>query len=166
MCGTLVGGPVPRAAGWGEGDPLGRSIIFVFPLVLRSPLLYDDHMENNVQRLLVTVLVASLTTSCATKQLWKATDPDRSVILPESQVSEAELQERGAPYLKDDHGMYHIGKTGPERFGDHALRFALTPAALAVDLAPYAGLLLLGYLPIEVVDNTNRDFPFEYQSRP
>lgn len=124
-------------------------------------------MKGNAPLLLVTVLVASLATSCATRQLWKATDPEETVILPESQVSEVELQESGAPYLKDDYGMYHIGKTGPERLGDHALRFALTPAALAVDFAPYAGLILLGFLPIEVVGNsTPLDSPFEYQTRP
>ena len=106
-------------------------------------------MRTNAPVILVAALVAGLATSCATKSLWKATDPDAHVLLPAEQVSEAELRDRGVPFLKDDHGLYHLGKTPAQRFGDHALRFALTPAALCVDAAPYAALFVLEGLAIQ-----------------
>ena len=90
---------------------------------------------------LVSALVATLTTSCATQKLWEATNPDALGSIPVGEVSEAELRERGVPYLKDEHGIYHVGKTRMERFEDHALRFAFTPAALCVDAAPYVALI-------------------------
>lgn len=93
----------------------------------------------------VIALVASLTTSCMTQKLWKATDPDAHSSIPQDQITEAELRERGIPYLKDDHGLYIVGKTRRERIGDHVLRAVFTPATMCLDATPVvAGALIAG----------------------
>ena len=103
--------------------------------------------------LLLVALVAGMTSSCATQKLWKATDPDARVSISESDVSEAELQERGVPYRKDPDGTYLVGKSRSERLGDHALRAVFTPAAMCVDAVPYLALIsaqvFLGYPVVE-----------------
>jgi hypothetical protein len=86
-------------------------------------------------------MVAVLASSCTTQKLWDATDPDAQVLVPASQVSEAELRDSGAPYKVDARGNYHVGKTAGQRVGDHALRFMLTPATVVVDVAPVAALV-------------------------
>jgi hypothetical protein len=110
--------------------------------------------------ILVTVLAASLATSCATAHLWRSTNPDAEVLVPESEVSETELQQKGVPYVKDQRGMYHIGKTGMERFENHAVRFMLTPATVVLDVAPVFALIsaevFLNNLALRSGGHTNR----------
>ena len=97
------------------------------------------------QLVVVVALVASLTTSCMTQKLWKATDPDAHTSIPQDQITEAELRERGIPYIKDDHGFYIVGRTRSERIGDHALRAVFTPATMCLDATPYvAAALIMG----------------------
>lgn len=91
------------------------------------------------RRLLATMCAFALTSGCATQALWQATNPEAIVAVPESRVSEAELRESGVPYRKED-GLYYVGKTQSERFGDHALRFVFTPATVCLDVAPVLAL--------------------------
>ena len=88
------------------------------------------------RQLLVSGMVTLLATSCATEALWQATDPAEYVSVPQSEVSEAELRERGVDYRKDDeHGLYYVEKSGLRRLGDYTIRFFATPATVVVDTA-------------------------------
>lgn len=105
-------------------------------------------------RLVLTTVLASMltascaahTSSCATRDFWRATDPDGFVSIPQNEVTEAELQKRGVPYSKEQDGTYRVGKTMSERLGDHALRFVFTPVTVCVDTAPSLTLLALDCL--------------------
>ena len=109
--------------------------------------------------LLVIVGAIALTSGCATQVLWQATNPDAIAAMPEDRVSEAELRERGVAYRKED-GLYYVGKTRSERFGDHALRFVFTPATVCLDVAPVLALAAAqGFLDDLAVKSGGRRSP-------
>ena len=82
-------------------------------------------------------MVAVLTSSCATRALWRATDPLEYVAVPQSEVSESELQKSGVDYRKDDeHGVYYVEKSSLRRLGDYTIRACATPVTVCLDVAP------------------------------
>jgi hypothetical protein len=90
-----------------------------------------------IRRAFAVGMVAVLTSSCATSALWRSTDPSEYVSVPQSEVSESELQESGVSYRKDDSaGVYYVEKTGLRRLGDYAIRGCATPVTVCLDVLP------------------------------
>jgi hypothetical protein len=90
-----------------------------------------------LRQLLLIGTVATWATACVTTSLWKATDPEEYVAIPQSEVSESELQESGLKYRKDDRqGLYYVEKSGLRRLGDYTIRFFATPVTVVLDAAP------------------------------
>ncbi len=111
------------------------------------------------RQLLVLGMIAVLTTSCATKKLWEATDPEEYVSVPQSEVSEAELREQGVNYRKDDeHGVYYVEKSNFRRLGDYTIRFFATPVTVVLDAAP-AIVVIGGVIALESLDTEHGDVP-------
>jgi hypothetical protein len=89
-----------------------------------------------LRRLFALGMVVIMTTSCATSKLWEATDPEEYVSVPQSEVSEAELREKGVDYRKDDaHGVYYVEKSSLRRLGDYSIRFFAAPVTVVLDAA-------------------------------
>jgi hypothetical protein len=61
-----------------------------------------------LRQLLVGAMITLLATSCATKALWQATDPEEHVSVPQSDVTEAELRERGVDYRNRRQALQHL----------------------------------------------------------
>lgn len=100
-------------------------------------------MAKNVAGLFVLGMVAVLTSSCATRALWRATDPLEYVAVPQDEVSESELQESGVSYRKDDeHGLYYVEKSSLRRLGDYSMRACATPVTVCLDVAPVISCIL------------------------
>jgi len=100
-----------------------------------------------LRRLFMLGMVGILATSCVTRSLWKATDPLEYVSVPQNEVSESELQERGVRYRKDDkRGLYYVEKTSLQRFGNYTIRMLATPATVVLDVAPV--IVVIGAIAI------------------
>ncbi len=82
------------------------------------------------------LMAAVLTSSCATKALWRATDPDSYVRVRGDLVTEETLKKKGLKYFKSDkdHAFY-VEKNGFDRFRDYTLRVFATPVTVAIDAA-------------------------------
>lgn len=94
---------------------------------------------------LLCTSLAILTSACATKALWEATDPAEYVSVPQTDVSEAELRERGIDYRRDDtQGLYYVEKSNIRRLGDYSIRFFATPITVALDAVP--AIVVIGTL--------------------
>jgi hypothetical protein len=90
-----------------------------------------------LRQLLVIGMVATWATACVTTSLWKATDPEEYVAIPQNEVSESELRDSGLKYRKDDRqGLYYVEKSGLRRLGDYTIRFFATPVTVVLDAAP------------------------------
>lgn len=105
-------------------------------------------------RILLAATISICVTSCVTKSLWNATDPEEYVAIPQTEVSEADLQETGVRYRKDDRlGLYYVEKSSLRRFGDYTIRFFVTPVTVFLDTAPaivvVVGLVALDSLAVK-----------------
>jgi len=117
------------------------------------------------RQFLVLGMIAVLTTSCATKKLWEATDPEEYVSVSQSEVSESELRERGVDYRKDDeHGVYYVEKSSLRRLGDYSIRFFATPVTIVLDVAP-AIVVVGGVLALESLDTEHQTHWFSGHKR-
>ncbi len=95
----------------------------------------------------ILLVASSLVTSCATTQLWRDTDPNRELAIPQDTISEVELQRKGLAYRSDDHaGKYYVAKTPLQRFGNHTLRFFATPATVLLDVASLTPFLAVAWM--------------------
>lgn len=106
-------------------------------------------------------MVAILASSCVTRSLWRATDPQEYVSVPQSEVSESELQAPGVSYHKDDQqGVYYVEKTNLRRLGDYTIRALAAPATVVIDagtvivvVGAAAGLLVGTQAGMRELDN-------------
>ena len=77
-----------------------------------------------------------LVSSCATKALWKATDPAHYVRVDSSLVTEDELKKRGIKYYWNDWDKaYYMEKSDLNKLRDYSLRLFGTPISVAIDAA-------------------------------
>lgn len=94
----------------------------------------------------LAILCAFSTYSCATAKLWESTDPNRVTAVAQSKTSEAQLQEQGLQYQRDDKtGRFYVHRTTSQQFQDHLVRFLVAPAAVCADVA-VVGALAGAYL--------------------
>lgn len=89
-----------------------------------------------------------LTTSCATTELWEATDPGNRKIVPADDPALAAIEpDRLAPYVGPDGCDYLlVEKTRLRKTGDLGLRMVGLPVALTADVAAttvVAGMFLV-----------------------
>ncbi len=85
---------------------------------------------------MIVALATSLCASCATTSLWESTNPRERVLIPESQITQAELDRRGVAY-ESYNGLFGSGylveKGRLRKFADYTLLTLGTPIAVAVD---------------------------------
>lgn len=91
---------------------------------------------TRLRQALVLGMVAILASSCLTRALWKATDPHEYVAISQKDISEAELQQLGVDYQRDDgRGLFYVEKGGLRRLGDYSIRFFGVPVTVVLDAA-------------------------------
>lgn len=75
-----------------------------------------------------------LCTSCATKSLWEATDPDKYIQIKFTDITEQELKDKGAKYYKDDKThSYYVNKNSQDKLKNYAIRVFATPVTVVID---------------------------------
>ena len=96
---------------------------------------------------IVLCLVCSLVcSSCATKMLWEATDPNEYVRIKYTDISEEELQAKGCKYYKNDEKLsYYVNKNSFQKFKDYTYRAFATPVTIVVDAASVV-ILVVGII--------------------
>jgi hypothetical protein len=100
---------------------------------------------------------ALLLSACATTALWDATDPHEYIAIPQTEISETELQESGVAYRKDDErGLYYVEKSALRQFGDYTIRALAAPATVVLDAA--TAIVVIGVLaaPESVLEGLDR----------
>ena len=113
-------------------------------------------MKSIAIRLTAILLIAVVSCSCVTQDLWEHTDYREQVFIPADQITEAELQRRGikyqvvSPETKVDpvtnyrlvqRGGYLVDKSAGQKLRDHAYRALATPITLTMDAAPVAAVV-------------------------
>jgi hypothetical protein len=93
--------------------------------------------------------LAIVLSSCTTRALWNATDPNKFVPVPQDQTTEMELERRGLAYRRNvKERLYFVEKTTSRKAEDYAARVLMTPLTIAVDGLLIASVLIpLLYAP-------------------
>jgi hypothetical protein len=82
----------------------------------------------------ILLILLFLLNSCATKALWKKTDPDEYIKINFTEITEQELQKRKAKYIRDDHEhAFYVTKDSFDKFKDYTARTLGTPVTLVID---------------------------------
>ncbi len=82
------------------------------------------------------MLIAAQLLSCVTQALWKRTDSSSYVVISSNDISEEELQKRGAKYIKNDEAaVFYVEKSDFEKFKDYTYRTLGTPVTVVIDAA-------------------------------
>jgi len=107
-----------------------------------------------------------LCTSCATTSLWEATDPDKYIQIKFTDITEQELQNKDAKYIKDEKThLYYVDKSAAEKFKDYAIRLFATPVTIVVDATT---VLIFGIAGIAagITKNTIENYKVDPESDP
>ncbi len=109
-------------------------------------------MKN--KNVVLIILLLFLCNSCATKTLWQKTDPDAYVKIKFTEITEEELKERGAKYLRDDNKhAFYVEKDSFSKFKDYSFRVLATPVAIVID----ATAVVIFAAAFAIVDNAIDD---------
>jgi len=91
------------------------------------------------------VLLLCFLSSCATRSLWKETDPGKFVRISMDDITEDELKEKELRYYKDYiYHVYYVEKSGLEKLKDYSLRILGTPFTVVIDAA--TSIFVVGYV--------------------
>lgn len=84
----------------------------------------------------VALLLALACSSCCTQTLWDRIDPNERVWIPDTDITEAELIQKGVEYKKYGgdfpHG-YLVKKSSMQKFSEYTILTLATPITLTVD---------------------------------
>lgn len=86
----------------------------------------------------VALLLALACSSCFTQTLWNRIDPNERVWIPDTDITEAELIQKGVEYMKFDKEApcgYLVQKSSLRKFGEYTVLTLTTPITLTVDTA-------------------------------
>lgn len=94
------------------------------------------------------IMIAVMSSSCATTSLWRSTDPNETVELRYDDMTEEALIEDGFTFTRDDSKeLFFIHKSAGEKRKDYALRAIGTPFTVALDA------FLIGFLAVGLTAN-------------
>lgn len=93
-------------------------------------------MVRCMRNVVYCLTMAALLSSCATKALWRATDPTNYVRVRSDLVTEDELKKKGLNYFKSDKDKaYYVEKNDFDKLRDVTLRIFATPITVIIDAA-------------------------------
>ncbi len=93
-------------------------------------------MTRPILKAVFLMIIAVILSSCATKALWRATDPTYYVRVRGDLVTEDELKKKGLKYFKDDKSnAYYVEKNDFDKLRDLTLRIFATPITVVIDAA-------------------------------
>lgn len=97
--------------------------------------------------------------SCATKTLWKATDPNDYIKIKYTKITEQELRTSGSKYHKNDiTKYYYVEKNSFDKLKDYTFRGFATPVAIVVDATTFI-IIGSGLVIASGMSETNKDYP-------
>jgi hypothetical protein len=96
--------------------------------------LHQTLARQYMSHLITTLAIFLICSACATKTLWKHTNPEEYVSIRYSEITEEKLKEEKIEYIKDDtYGVFYVKKSAMLKLKDYTLRVFLTPITVVVD---------------------------------
>jgi hypothetical protein len=83
---------------------------------------------------IAVLLCTALCSSCCTKALWQATDPNEYVEVSFKNMTEAELKAKGLHYYRDEtQNLFYVEQNSKQKVGNYTRRTLGIPVAVATD---------------------------------